>query len=82
MSQDKGCRRDRTQTRAAGVQRDITDPAEADAQGPDHGHNPAENPVTHNAHSIEVDRYNIDDIDVLHTFHSVYRLKDGCQPEQ
>ena len=28
---------------AAGVQRDVTDPVEADARGPDHGHNPAEN---------------------------------------
>ena len=29
--------------------------------------------MTRSAHSIEVDRYDIDDIDVLHTFHSVYR---------
>ena len=27
----------------AGVQTDVTDPAEADARGPDHGHNPVEN---------------------------------------
>ena len=31
--------------------------------------------MTHNAHSIEVDRYNIDDIDMVKTFHSVYRSR-------
>ena len=42
VSQDKGRRRDRTQLMAE-VQRDVTNPAEANAQGPDHGHDPAEN---------------------------------------
>ena len=43
VSQDKGRRRDRNKL-TAGVQRDVTDPAEANARGPDHGHDPAENP--------------------------------------
>ena len=30
---------------------------------------------TRNAHSIEIDRYDIDDIDVLRTFHSISRSK-------
>ena len=32
--------------------------------------------MTHSAHSIEVDRlYDIDDIDIVKTFHSVYRSR-------
>ena len=31
--------------------------------------------MTRNAHSIEVDRYDIDDIDVLRMFHSIYRSR-------
>ena len=31
--------------------------------------------VTRNAHSIEVDRYDIDDVDAICTFHSIYRLR-------
>ena len=42
VSQDKG-RGEIEHKLVAGVQRDVTDPAEANAQGPDHGHNPAEN---------------------------------------
>ena len=30
---------------------------------------------TRNAHSIEIDRYDIDDIDVLRTFHSISRSR-------
>ena len=35
--------------------------------------------MTRNAHSIDVDRYDIDDIDVLRTFHSVYRSTVASQ---
>ena len=31
--------------------------------------------MTHSADSIEVDQYDIDDIDVVKTFHSIYRLR-------
>ena len=64
----------------AGVQRDVTDPAEADVWGPDRGHDPVENQWHHNAHSIEVDR-------LRHRWHRrvMYisfhlQVKDGCQP--
>ena len=42
VSQDKGRQRDGTQF-VAGAQRDVTDPIEADAPDPDHGHDQAVN---------------------------------------
>ena len=35
--------------------------------------------MTRSAHTIEVDQYDIDDIDMLHTFHSVYRSTVASQ---
>ena len=56
-----------------GALRDITAPAEAGAPDPDHGSRSGSQ--TRNTHSIEIDRYDIDDIDVLRTFHSISRSK-------
>ena len=56
-----------------GALRGTTNPAEAGTPGSGQGHRSGSQ--TRNAHSIEIDCYNIDDIDVLRTFHSISRSR-------
>ena len=72
VSQDKGCWRDRTQTHGRSPER-CHRPRRGWCSRSRSWSQSSRESVTHNAHSIEVDHYDIDDIDVLCTFHSVYR---------
>ena len=63
----------------AGVQRDITDPGRGRRSRSRSWSRSSGESVTHSAHSIEIDRYDIDNIDVLRTFHSVYRSTVASQ---
>ena len=72
VSQDKGRQRDRTQTCSRSPERHHQ-PSRGQCSRSRSWSQSSGESVTHNAHSIEVDRYDIDDIDVLHMFHSIYR---------
>ena len=73
VSQDKGCQRDRTQTRGRSPERCHRPSRGRCSRSRSWSWSSGES-VTRNAHSIEVNRYDIDDIDMLRMFHSVYRL--------
>ena len=70
VSQDKGCWRDRTQTRSRSPER-YHQPSRGRCSRSRSWSQSSGESVTHNAHSIKVDWYDIDDINMLHTFHSV-----------
>ena len=72
VSQDKGCQRDRTQTHGRSPERHHRPGRGRRLRSRSWSRSSGES-VTRTAHSIEVDRYDIDDIDVLRTFHSIYR---------
>ena len=74
MSQDKGCWRDRTQTCGRSPERCHWPSRGWCSRSRSWSWSSGES-VTRNTHSIEVDRYDIDDINVLLTFHSIYRLR-------
>ena len=77
VSQDKGRRRDRS-TRGRSPERRHRPSRGRRSRSRSWSQSSGES-VTHSAHSIEVDRYDIDDIDVLRTFHSVYRSTVASQ---
>ena len=77
VSQDKGRRRDRS-TRGRSPERRHRPSRGRRSRSRSWSQSSGES-VTRSAHSIEVDRYDIDDIDMLRTFHSVYRLTVASQ---
>ena len=74
VSQDKGCRRDRTQTHGRNPERPHQ-PSRGQCSRSRSWSRSSRESVTRNAHSSEVDRYDIDGIDLLCTFHSIYRSR-------
>ena len=78
VSQDKGRWRDRTQTHSRSPER-CHWPSRGRRSRSRSWSQSSRESVTRSAHSIEVDRYDIDDINVLRTFHSVYRSTVASQ---
>ena len=71
VSQDKGRRRDRS-THGRSPER-CHRPGRGQHSRSRSWSRSSRESVTRSAHSIEVDRYDVDDIDMIRTFHSVYR---------
>ena len=74
VSQDKGRRRDRTQTWGRSPER-CHWPSRGRCSRSRSWSWSSRESVTRKAHSIEVDQYDIDDIDIIRMFHSISRLR-------
>ena len=74
VSQDKGRLRDRTQTHGRSPERRHRPSRGQRLRSRSWSQSSGES-VTRTAHSIKVDRYDIDDVDIVRTFHSVSRSR-------